>query len=799
MSMKEFIDMYSKSIYNNYVVSRNKLNTNIEFEIRFDKRYINQTVFERVFSDLMLRNFRILNSGYSLNISIDYEAANETIVESNIRIEIDNLKSIQEYCYSNNILPEDAKFIMKQDINALNLKQMSSEEKFKYRKQFLNKDYGFRVSIQSEVVQDKNISINVKEIIEKWPISMKVFRYKYRTSLVHDDLPNIRIDLTKVRTNEKKKKSTSFMASGILEEYEIYEIEIEIINISKTIDDALKTSLLQQLEKAIRFVISSVQGTMFPISYNKINDVLVQYMEILKFPQNKSNSYKKESRCFIGPSSCTLQPINFINNPELDNICIKTKNYCVTDKADGERKLLFIYSNGDNKELDLYFINMSLDVQFTGLKLPSSYSNYANTILDGEYIEKNKYNKKISMYAVFDIYHKNDSDYRSLQFKNSSLDNKDQRFNLMISIVNEINENIKSLSDINPLNIVCKQFYFSYSENEDSIHDSIKECFDTIKKSEYNTDGLIFTPMHLGVTQESLDDEIKPYKYTWGHSFKWKPPEFNTIDFLISVENKEPKEKIEDGKIIKYNIVKLKVGVNQKFHGLIGSQQKILENNIEYSTNKGFDYSSSYSAELFFPSNPSDSSAHLCHIPLYQLETNFDMLSEENEIIEDDTIVEFKYDINSANKMDRWKPLRVRNDKTSEYRKKKNNFGNAYHVANSNWQSIHNPVTKEILTGEEIVTSNSIFNIDNDVYYNNSNKNSRHKSKTIKLRNFHNYIKNLIIRYVSNKQKNTSLIDLAVGKAGDLQKWVNNDIKYVLGIDLSEDNINNPHDGACKR
>ena len=180
MSMKEFIDMYSKAIYNNYVVSRNKLNTNIEFEIRFDKRYINQTVFERVFSDLMLRNFRILNSGYSLNISIDYEAANETIVESNIRIELDNLKSIQEYCYSNNILPKDTKFIMKQDVNALNLKQMSSEEKFKYRKQFLNKDYGFRVSIQSEVVQDKNISINVKEIIEKWPISMKVFRYKYR-------------------------------------------------------------------------------------------------------------------------------------------------------------------------------------------------------------------------------------------------------------------------------------------------------------------------------------------------------------------------------------------------------------------------------------------------------------------------------------------------------------------------------------------------------------------------------------------------------------------------------------------
>tara|TARA_Y100000389_G_C17471366_1_gene531526 strand:- start:2470 stop:5784 length:3315 start_codon:yes stop_codon:yes gene_type:complete len=800
MSLDEFIDIYSEAIHNQYVNTKNKNNTNIEFEIRFDKKRINQSVFEKVFADLILRNYNTINSGYSLNISVDYEATNETTIESNVRVEIDDIKSIQSYCYSNNILPDNSKYIMKEDINALNLKQMTHDEKMKYKKRFLNKDYGFRVSIQKEIAQDPNISINVKDIMEKWPISMKVFRYKYRTSLVHKDLPNIRIDLTKVRTNERKKKSVDFLNSGILNEDEVYEVEIEIINISKSIDEELKKNILMQLRKSIKYILSSIQGTMFPVTYSKITNVLYQYMSMLKFKEiNPNMGYKKESKCFIGPSSCTLQSINLVNNSSLDNICIQKDNYCVTDKADGERKLLFIHMPDINKDLELYFINMNLDIQFTGLLLSKSYKKFANTILDGEYIETDKYNKKTSLYAAFDIYYSGEMDYRPLQFRNSKLPNNEQRYYILNDYINEINEGLKSVSETNKMQIVAKQFYFSYEENENSIYESIDECFGTIKNSEYNTDGLIFTPMHLGVTQEHPEDEIKKFKYTWAHSFKWKPPEYNTIDFLISVANKDSKEKFENGNIIKYNVVMLKVGVNKKFHGLIGSQNKILNNDINYSTTNGFDYNSSYSAELFYPSNPSDLNAHLCHIPLYLIEGNDVMITEENEIIENDTIVEFRYDLNEKNKMNRWKPLRIRLDKTNEYRKKKNNFGNAYHVANNNWQSIHNPVTKELLTGKTIITANDVFDIDSDVYYNNSNKNSRHKSKTIELRNFHNHIKNTLIKYVSSKQNDTSLIDMAVGKAGDLQKWVNNNVKYVLGIDLSEDNIHNPHDGACKR
>ena len=52
-----------------------------------------------------------------------------------------------------------------------------------------------------------------------------------------------------------------------------------------------------------------------------------------------------------------------------------------------------------------------------------------------------------------------------------------------------------------------------------------------------------------------------------------------------------------------------------------------------------------------------------------------------------------------------WIPLKVRYDKTAEFRAGGRNFGNPYHVANSNWHTIHNPITHEMIT-----TGNNIPN-----------------------------------------------------------------------------------------
>jgi hypothetical protein len=52
---------------------------------------------------------------------------------------------------------------------------------------------------------------------------------------------------------------------------------------------------------------------------------------------------------------------------------------------------------------------------------------------------------------------------------------------------------------------------------------------------------------------------------------------------------------------------------------------------------------------------------------------------------------------------------------------------------------------------------------------------------------------------VSVSKRGDTLIDFTVGKAGDLSKWTSAHLSFVFGTDISRDNIENKHDGACAR
>ena len=138
-----------------------------------------------------------------------------------------------------------------------------------------------------------------------------------------------------------------------------------------------------------------------------------------------------------------------------------------------------------------------------------------------------------------------------------------------------------------------------------------------------------------------------------------------------------------------------------------------------------------YRPVQFQPTNPTPSyPAYLCNI--YLSENNEMLIEDGNESFEDETIVEFKFVMNEK-KFWQWVPIRVRNDKTTDYKKGLKNYGNAYHVANSVWKSIHNPVTEHMIrTGQNIPDQL----VDNDVYYNTSGN----KTITRSLRDFHNLV-----------------------------------------------------------
>ena len=321
---------------------------------------------------------------------------------------------------------------------------------------------------------------------------------------------------------------------------------------------------------------------------------------------------------------------------------------------------------------------------------------------------------------------------------------------------------------------------------------------------EYNTDGLIFTPNYLGVGSDVIGKSGPNKKKTWDFSFKWKPSEFNTIDFLVSTKKNMNGEDIvtplfesglnttENVQFNQFKTLILRCGFDEKEHGYINPCQDVIDDRIfdcksTGETNREFDYK----PVQFFPSNPNDLNGGLCNVML-KIDSlgNYNMFTEENEVFEDDTIVEFRYDF-SREGLWRWIPLRVRYDKTTDYRQGNKNYGNSYTVANNNWYSIHNPITKYMIcTGNDI--PEEIHN--DDIYYNSISNSMDTKA----LRDFHNlFVKKMLITTVS--KKGDTLIDFACGKGGDIPKWITADLSFVFGIDISKDNLENRLNGACAR
>ena len=302
----------------------------------------------------------------------------------------------------------------------------------------------------------------------------------------------------------------------------------------------------------------------------------------------------------------------------------------------------------------------------------------------------------------------------------------------------------------------------------------------------YETDGLIFTPIDSSIP-------IETKKITWEKSFKWKPPEYNTIDFLVSIVSESGKDKIESfsshtGAIVDHKKLLLKCGFDEERDGYMNPLRTTLDE--EWKHKKHVKRGNNYKPYLFYPTSPYDEKAHQLHLPITNYRGIKDIYTENNELIEHNTIVEFRYNLDKESGKC-WEPLRVRYDKTLELRNKAKNYGNSYQTANSNWYSIHNPITDYMIT-----TGLNISSIiqEDGVYY----KRIKNRSYSVSMRDFHNlYVKKRLINGVSNP--GDMLFDMAVGKGGDIPKWIDAKLGFVFGVDYSQDNIENRIDGAYSR
>lgn len=761
---------------------------------------------------------------------------------SNIRTEVMGIDLIQEYCRTNNLqkildlpstssaISEKIKFTQKHPPYI-----GENRETSKPLKPVDFHDFNFRVSYQYEKDFYSHSEVG-KKILSNWLDSKKVFRYINRVRLTHPTYP-IFLDVSIVKGSTKMNKKVpipqfTIQEANVFQNEEIYEIELEVDNsrVGPGSDYNNLEKLVGVIRQNIRLVLSGLQGTNYPISNSEKMLNLTSYMELVfgeeyakeymdQYNSDQrnisNNAMRKLGKHFTGPSSYTLQMANIAEIDDKDGAITPNirHHYTVTDKADGERRLLYISSNGH-----IYMIDTNMNFIFCGMN--TNNKDLFNSLLDGEHIKYDKNNKYINLYAAFDIYFLNKKSVRELDFYPMNEEDVPEKFRLKLlqNFVRELQPKSvvnKDSGNSNPvkmhgkaednedhacwMTIKCKTFYSSFEQN---IFQGCSIILSKIKDGsyQYNTDGLIFTPALTGVGGDRPGKVGPLTKTTWEHSFKWKPPEYNTIDFLVSVKkDNNGKDEInhifqegislQSGKnIIQYKTLILRCGFSKNDHGYINPMLDVINDQLPSMDDR--DNYQKYEPVPFQPTSPYDPEAYYCNIELQNNGTNVVMLTKENEYFEEGMIVEFSYDLSKKGYW-RWVPLRVRYDKTNDLRNGGKNYGNAFHVANSNWHSIHNPITEEMISSGENIPE--ILG-DDDVYYNRTNKDTNTKA----LRNFHNlYVKRKLILGVSNP--NDILIDYAVGKGGDFPKWIASKLSFVFGIDISEDNIENRKDGACAR
>jgi ATP-dependent DNA ligase len=132
------------------------------------------------------------------------------------------------------------------------------------------------------------------------------------------------------------------------------------------------------------------------------------YMRMI-WKDNFDPTKRIENKNFIGPNSKTLQRTNIATIDENSNQPNIRKDFVVTEKADGERHLMFINDKGK-----IYLINTNMDIIFTGAKTQNE--ECFNSLFDGELISHDKTGKFINLYAAFDIYYYKKDDVRAYPF-----------------------------------------------------------------------------------------------------------------------------------------------------------------------------------------------------------------------------------------------------------------------------------------------------------------------------------------------------------------------------------------------
>jgi len=374
----------------------------------------------------------------------------------------------------------------------------------------------------------------------------------------------------------------------------------------------------------------------------------------------------------------------------LDTILPHIHEFCITDKADGVRTVVVV---NPDVALQSFFVNglNSQDPLPFGIQVPRRA-----TLLDAELLDSGEF-------LVFDV----------LMWEGKSL--------TQLPFV----ERSKYLQEIpkvrSGLKLHAKRFEVLY---KDRYAAQIKQFCAALAGMPYHTDGIIFTRVTQGYRETT--------------SYKWKPPEHLTIDFL-AIQTESPQE------------FQLFCGMNQKEMKKFGI---VLKGDEIQRLGALVHPSRDYQPVPFRPSL------------VTAAERAPDRLRCTGSI--HGKIVECVW------KGGEWQLVRVRTDRDQELHTG-GYFGNNFRLAEFTFMTIVHPITLDFLTAtRDSLTSHNYFQKTDDEYR--------------EVRKFNNYIKRVCIR--NTVRRPGCVVDLASGKGQDLNKYFGNpNIPQLIMVEVDQAGI----------
>lgn len=683
---------------------------------------------------------------------------NITGTRSNIRATIRGDSAISDYCVEDR-LPGNTEFMQKRKIKMPTPKKGEKVNKHEY---YEYKDYGigYRVNLKMEDDLRKEDPM-VRDIQAKWGRMTKTFRLIQRESFY---IGMFRIDCSRIRQG----RGNTIEESGCLDTVASYEIEIELVK-DRIPEGTSEDTILKSLMKSILRIMRVLRNTWFLLRDERVGDIISEYGKM---------TGQEISPKFIGPMPITLSR-QYLSD-------IRSGEYTATMKADGERALFMITPKGEG-----YLMFRTMKVEDTGMLVDDKTLH--DTILDGEIITQLKDPKTgvvtsihPPMYLVFDCYRaggKNIYTYPLLEGPEGS----ETRLGVASVIVDALGGigayESRWGDDKHVMNVSMKPFVMVRSGEDTET--SLRKILD--RENVYETDGIVFTPNRKAVNN-CRGETLANIRGTWEDVMKWKPPQDNTIDFLLKLE--PDKKMTSSGEYYKEGIVcvfgndmnaSVLYELQMKNAKDIGRELRSRENTVVPF------YGGDHRIQLFL----NESGA---------------IIAKSGDIVEDGMIIECVWDPTKPSSEDDrfggWVIRNVRWDKTAMYRKGViGGTMNNDRTAKSVWEtSVSDRLDLEDLWDDRAMYVDSPDGGDEDTggYFNSRGK--RQDSVLARMRDFHNLIvKKYLISPKKQYTNGKKIVDLACGKGGDIPRYQDSGASFVFGLDIEPDNILNVTDGAIRR